>query len=100
MDACPSSEHPVSHDEPQAYATNIYNNRQPQQKNQRKQEQQEASARPPSKISTSSEPTLNELWRQIARQAIEEQSRVLEGPPIQTIQITDDVSVTRIGDEE
>ncbi|XP_052725956.1 uncharacterized protein LOC108320155 [Vigna angularis] len=32
-DACPSLQHPTASDAPQAYATNIYNNRQPQQQN-------------------------------------------------------------------
>ncbi|XP_052736704.1 uncharacterized protein LOC128197896 [Vigna angularis] len=32
-DACPSLQHPAASDAPQAYATNIFNNRQPQQQN-------------------------------------------------------------------
>ncbi|XP_022633162.1 uncharacterized protein LOC111241046 [Vigna radiata var. radiata] len=97
-DACPSLDHPVTHDEPQAYATNMYKNRQPQHKNQRKQQQQKAPAK--SSTSTSSEPTLNDLWRQMVVQCTEEQSQFLEGSPLQTVPILDDVSVIHVGDGE
>ncbi|XP_052727868.1 uncharacterized protein LOC108332737 [Vigna angularis] len=75
--------HPIAHDTPQAYATNIYNNRQPQQQNydlsnnryvpppvQRFQrQQQEIPAQPAFQPSTSSfELTLEELLNQAQSQ--------------------------------
>ncbi|XP_052725945.1 uncharacterized protein LOC128194397 [Vigna angularis] len=124
-DACPSLQHPAASDVPQAYTTNIYNNRQPQQQNhdlssnrynpgwrnhpnlrwnnapqhqqqappfqntgapnryvpppmqqhQRQQQQQEAPAQPAAQPAaqpfTSSEPSLEELVRQMTMQNIQ-----------------------------
>ena len=123
-DVCPTLQPSAASDAPQAYATNIYNNRQPQQQNydlsnnrynpgwrnhpnlrwnnapqqqqqappfqnagapnryvpppmqqhqrqQQQQQQEEASAQPAAQPSTSSEPSLEELVRQMTMQNLQ-----------------------------
>ncbi|BAU03382.1 hypothetical protein VIGAN_UM092000 [Vigna angularis var. angularis] len=76
-DACPSLQHHAAFDAPQAYATNIYNNRQQKQQQQQQMQFYDAPAQIAPQPSTS-KPTLKELLEQMTMQNLLFKQEIME----------------------